>query len=105
MATESKPQAWEAVDRLYELADIGVAAETVAKALAPIIERRLGYLLDQFGKCPPELGPLLDLKAQISEVWRLRQELKIQAMKGQTALEALQKMMNWHVREPDKQPK
>ena len=84
---------YEAIDKLYELADLGVSAETVSKALAPVIERRLGYLLDQFAKCPPELGPLLDLKAQISEVWRIRQELKVQAMHGQTAMESLQRIM------------
>ena len=96
MATNENPNLqpkYEAVDKLYELADLGVSAGTVSKALAPVIERRLGYLLDQFGKCPPELGPLLDLKAQITEVWRIRQELRIQAMNGRAAMEGLQKIL------------
>ena len=88
-----KQPKYEAIDELYNVAELGVAAETVVKAITPIIERRLGFLLDQFSKCAPELGPLLQLQAQITEVWRLRQELKIQAMKGQTALEALQKIL------------
>mgnify|MGYP001607782653 FL=1 len=84
---------YEAVDELYATADIGVASETVLKALDPLIERRLGALLDQFSVCAPELGPLLDLKARISETWRIRKELKMASMRGKKALDSLQAIL------------
>ena len=77
MATEpNKLSKFEAVEKLYQEADIGVSAETVLSALDPLIERRLAFLLDQFAICDPELGKLLDLKARIAETWRIRKELK-----------------------------
>ena len=80
----------EAVQKLMGDAEVGVASDLVIQALDPIMERRLGVLLDSFEKCAPELGPLLDLRAKISEVWRVRKELKSVRDKGKSSWEALQ---------------
>lgn len=82
------------VEELCNKADQGVAAEVVLRAMDPILERRLGLLLNQFEQCPPELGPLLDLRAKISEVWIMRREMNLLAGKGKTAAEALSRILD-----------
>ena len=81
------------VEELCNKADQGVAAEVVLRAMDPVLEERLGQLLDQFGICAPELGPLLDLRARITECWRMRKEIRMLAGKGKTAAEALSRIL------------
>lgn len=83
----------EATEKLYSEAELGASSETVLRALDPLIERRLGLLLDQFSNCPPELGPLLDLRAKISEVWRIRKELRVSKEIGRRSWDTLQKIL------------
>src|SRR3990167_3782754 len=64
------------MDKLYASMEIGSASETVILAIDPIIERRLGMLLDKLTQCPAELGTILDIRAQICETWRIRKSLK-----------------------------
>jgi len=77
------------MDRLYSSMEIGAASETVLKALDPIIEKRLGILLDQLAMALPELGPILDIRAKICETWRMRKSLKDAASKGKNAVDAV----------------
>ena len=84
---------FKVIDDLSSLADLGVSAGAVATALEPIMDRRLGQLLDKLQQCPPELGPILDIKAQIGEVWRIRKELMAYKAKGQSAVDALQNIV------------
>ena len=80
----------EEIDKLYGQLEIGNAAETVIRMLDPIIEERLGRLLDELGKCAPELGLILDVRARISEAWRLRKEITAKAAEGKRAINKLQ---------------
>jgi hypothetical protein len=79
-----------ATEKLYNEAELGASADAVLRALDPLIERRLGILLDQFSLCAPELGPLLDLRAKISEIWRMRKEVLIARDRGRKSWEVLQ---------------
>lgn len=80
---------FKVIDDLSSMAELGVSAGAVANALEPIMDRRLGQLLDKLQQCPPELGPILDIKAQIGEVWRIRKQLMDYKAKGQSAVDAL----------------
>ena len=83
----------ERADILHDSAELGYSSELVLKAMDPMIERRLGSLLDQFDNVKPELGPLLDLRAKISEVWRIRRELKNNMLKGQNAVDMMKRIV------------
>jgi hypothetical protein len=82
-----------ATEKLYNEAELGASADTVLRALDPLIERRLGLLLDQFSSCTPELGALLDLRGKISEIWRMRKEILIARERGRTSWESLQAIL------------
>ena len=84
---------FKVIDDLSQAAELGVSAQAMLNALEPIMDRRLGQLLDKFQHTPPELGPLLDLRAQISEVWRIRREMQAVKDKGANALNALQNIV------------
>lgn len=73
------------VDKLYEEREKGNKANTILQMLDPLLEQRLGVLLDGFRQAPAELGPLLDFRAQLCEVWRMRQELRRAAIAGKSA--------------------
>lgn len=79
-----------ATEKLYNEAELGASADTVLRALDPMIERRLGQLLDQFSSCVPELGPLLAYQAKISELWRMRKEILISRDRGRKSWDILQ---------------
>lgn len=81
------------IQRVYDDADAGVGATTLLKALEPMIERRFDSLLDQFAQVPPELGPLLDFRAKIGEIQRIRRELRQAKMKGARAMEVLSRIV------------
>ena len=80
-------------DALHDSAELGYSSELVLKAMDPIIERRLGSLLDQFENVKPEMGPLLDLRAKISEVWRIRREMKKNMLNGKNAVDVMRKIV------------
>ena len=84
---------FKVIDDLSSMVDLGVSANAMIQALEPIMDRRLGQLLDKFQHTPPELGPMLDLRAQISEVWRIRKEMQACRDKGQNALTTLQNIV------------
>jgi len=82
------------IQQVYDEADAGVGAATLLKALEPMIERRFDSLLDQFAQLPPELGPLLDFRAKIGEIQRIRRELRQAKMKGARAMEVLSSIIS-----------
>ena len=63
------------IDAAWKEMERGATAQSVLNVLDPLVEKRLGELLDGFRLCPPELGALLDYRAKISELWRIRKEL------------------------------
>lgn len=82
-----------ATEKLYNESELGASADTVLRALDPLVERRLGLLLDQFSTCAPELGQLLDLRGKISELWRMRKELFNARDRGRKSWDALQAVL------------
>jgi hypothetical protein len=72
---ESLNKKIEKIDKIYDEINRGQSADSILRMLNPLIEERLGLLLSQFEKCPPDLGALLSLQSRISEVWRIREEL------------------------------
>lgn len=82
-----------ATEKLYNEAELGASADTVLRALDPMIERRLGLLLDQFSICAPELGPLLDLRSKITEIWRMRKEILQARERGRRSWDTLQAVL------------
>ena len=90
------------IDELYTKADLGVSSEAVIRALDPILDQRLGLLINKLSQCKPELGPLLEVKAEILEVWRMRRELKNASVKGKQAWEVIQQMFSNVRQEPTK---
>lgn len=90
-----------AVDSLHDEAQLGYSADIVLKAMDPILERRLALLLDQFQTCQPELSYLLDLRAKISEIWRIRKELLKAKSDGSRAVEVLKTIIEAEKRTPN----
>jgi hypothetical protein len=83
----------EEIEAIYAKAEAGLSAEVVLRALEPALERRLGVLLELFASTPAELGPILDLRARIAEVWRMRKELKAVKQRGESAQEAITRII------------
>lgn len=67
----------------------GVGAETVLRALGPLIDRRMESLILQLIKASPDFDLLLDLRAQVAEVYRIQSELRAIKDAGKEAGEAL----------------
>ena len=93
MATELPSEAIKKVDKLYSESNRGANAEVILRLLDPLVEERLALLLNKFQQCPPELGPLLDLRAMITETWRMRKELKDAVKLGKSAQSILEGLM------------
>jgi hypothetical protein len=82
------------MDRLYSSMELGAASETVLRAIDPIIEKRLGVLLDQLAMAPAELGPILDIRAKICETWRMRKSLKEASSNGKRAVDTVKNLFS-----------
>ena len=93
MATESITNKIAAVDKIYDEVNRGQTATSILRLLEPLMEARLGQLLNEFEKCPPDLGALLDLRARIAEVWRIRRTLNDNMKLGLGAEKMLQGIM------------
>lgn len=83
----------EEVTSIYDRVNASVGAETLLAAMGPGLERRIQTLLAKLAIAPPELGALLDLRAQITECNRIWSELKRAASGKQSALDALQRVL------------
>ena len=92
MATESITNKIAAVDKIYDEVNRGQTATSILRLLEPLMEARLGQLLNEFEKCPPDLGALLDLRSRISEVWRIRGKLNDAKKLGLGAEKMLQEI-------------
>lgn len=81
------------VDAAYREMERGATAASILKVLDPLLEARLGTLLDSFRQCPPELGALLDHRAKICELWRMRKELSDSSKIGKSAAAVLEALV------------
>lgn len=80
-------------DKDYELINQSVGAETMLGTLGPMIDRQLDGLIAQLQFQPPELGPLLDFRAKIVNLWRMKQRLRQGAAKGKELTEVFKQMI------------
>ena len=92
---ENKPisAAVAKIDSAWKEMERGATAQSVLNVLDPILEARLGVLLDSFRQCTPELGALLDHRAKICEVWRMRKELKDAGKIGKSAVAIIEALV------------
>lgn len=74
------------MDKLYGQIEVGAAADTILRVIDPIVEQRLGELLTKLEQAPPELGAILDIRAKICEVWRMRRRIKERNLVGKNAV-------------------
>ena len=81
------------IDAAWKEMERGATAQSVLNVLDPILEARLGTLLDRFRQCKPELGELLDHRAKICEVWRMRKELRDAGKIGKSAAATLEALV------------
>lgn len=94
MANEPVSAVIAKIESAYKEMERGATASSILNTLDPILEKRLGTLLDQFRQCPPELGALLDHRAKICEVWSMRKELKDASKLGKSAAAILEAMIS-----------
>jgi hypothetical protein len=80
-------------DKNYDLINQSVGAETMLGTLGPIMERQLEALLNQFQWCEPKLEVLLDYRAKILTIFRMKQRLKQAAAKGAEQTEVFKQMI------------
>ena len=80
-------------DREYDLINQTVGAETVLGTLGPIIEKQLEALLNQFQWAEPRLEVLLDYRAKILNLHRMRLRLRQVAAKGADVTEVFRQMI------------
>lgn len=83
----------EAVARKQEHVE-GVGAETLLGVLGPVMEKRLKSLVVQLIQQPPDYDNMLNLRAQITEVYRIQSELESVKSRGKEAGEALGNIFN-----------
>jgi hypothetical protein len=83
----------KAVEDLYEEASASVAAETLLQAMGPQLERALSYRLKLLFDAKPELGELLDARAQIKAIWDMREGLRRDSRKGQKAVDIFNNLL------------
>lgn len=81
------------IDTAYKEMERGATASSILRVLDPMIEKRLGTLLDGFRQCPAELGPLLDFRASICELWRIRKDLSDAGKLGKSAMAVLESIV------------
>jgi len=82
------------IDTAWKEMERGASASSILKVLDPLLEARLGTLLDAFRQCPPELGALLDHRAKIRELWRMRKELSDAGKVGKSAAATLEALVS-----------
>jgi len=83
----------KSIEDLYETASASVAAQTLLEAMGPQLEKALHLRMMKLFDAPPELGALLDARAQIKAVWDMQQGLTRDAKKGQAAVEIFNQML------------
>lgn len=94
MATESLTEKIKVSEKLFDEANKGHSSEAILRILDPLLDARLGKLLSDFEKCVPELGQLLDLRAKITEIWRMRRDLSDGVKLGLSAQKLLEGMLH-----------
>jgi hypothetical protein len=81
------------IESLYETASASVAAQTLLDAMGPQLERALAMRLNALFQAPAELGAVLDARAQLKAVYDLKEGLKNQMKKGQSAVDIFNKLL------------
>lgn len=81
------------IEDLYEVAQASVAAETLLATMRPQLEKAFELKLNILFDAPPELGALLDARAQIKAIYDMRISLQRDAKKGKKAVEMFSNLL------------
>ena len=79
----------ENVSEAHAQAAKGVGAQTLLEIMGPIVEERRDKLLTALAGAQPSLPIILDLRAKLSEIRRIQDELKRVYRDGADAARAL----------------
>lgn len=79
----------KSITDIYEEASASVAAETLLQAMRPQLKKAIELRLATLFSCPPELGPLLDARAQLKAVWDMQTGLERDIKKGRGAVQVM----------------
>lgn len=93
MAANIKGPPPKAIEDLYEEASASVAAETLLSAMGPQLERAFNFRLTQLFTAPPELGAILDARAQLKAIWDMKKGLTDEMKKGRGAVDVFNKLL------------
>ena len=81
------------IEDIYETASASVAAQTLLEAMGPQLDKALEFRLAQLFQAKPELGELLDARAQLKAVWEMKKGLVDQMKKGQAAVDIMNQLL------------
>ena len=79
----------ESVSEAHHAAAKGVGAQTLLEIMGPIVEERQNKLLSALAVAAPTLPIILDLRAKLSEIRRIQEELRRVYRDGADAAKAL----------------
>lgn len=78
---------------IYESASASIAAENLLEALKPQLERTIEARLRALFDAPPDLGALLDARAQLKAVYDMQTGLKKDASRGANAVRKINELL------------
>jgi hypothetical protein len=81
------------IQDIYETASASVAAQTLLDAMKPQLSRAVEGRLKALFDAPPELGALLDARAQLKAIWDMKFGLERDAKKGAKAVEIMNNLL------------
>lgn len=81
----------ESVEQLYKDAAKGSASDSVLQFLKDWFEIRKEQSSRKMCNCPPEIGAMVDARAEMKEVRRMEQKLLVFIKTGEIATEELEK--------------
>src|SRR5260370_18756354 len=81
------------IEDLYDEASASVAAETFLQAVKPQWDRAFNLRLKLLFDAAPELGAVLDARAQLKAIYDLREGLEKDVKKGKAAVEVFNQLL------------
>jgi plasmid maintenance system antidote protein VapI len=81
------------IEEIYEAASASVAAKTLLDAMGPQLKRAMALRMKALFDAAPELGPLLDARAQLKAVYDMQQGLEREEKSGRGAVERMTKLL------------
>lgn len=83
----------KSIEDIYEEASASVAAETLLQAMQPQLKKGMELRLMALFNSPPELGPLLDARAQLRAIYDIQLGLERDVKKGRGAVQVMTNLL------------